>query len=293
MFIRGRARGQLEDVRAWLTRLGKALSVEVAGVEEDEEGGGPWPLPEGLGMMAEVKIDGLSVSLRYMDGQLVRGATRGNGVVGEDVTANVKAIDAIPSQLRSAVPGVVEVRGEVYMSRQDFDALNTERAENGAEPFSNPRNAASGSLRQLDPEETRRRRLGFFAYDVIVEQTEDDRCVTLVVGVRGRGMRRRRGRKLVLNIISGCASGHSALRSSLTLRLAAPLHVQAGGRLGGATDTGRRALRPAVVGLQLRSPLPALRQRSGRIKLLMYPMTSSFGMQVHIHVASSGWMLWN
>ena len=114
-----------------------------------------------LEMTAEPKIDGLSLSLRYEDGVLVQAATRGDGAVGENVTANARTIADIPQQLPAAAPSILEVRGEVYMSHDDFAALN---AADGAKVFANPRNAAAGSLRQIDPGVTARRPLRFFAY---------------------------------------------------------------------------------------------------------------------------------
>jgi DNA ligase (NAD+) len=120
---------------------------------------------DAIEIMAEPKIDGLSLGLRYQHGRLVQGATRGDGVTGEDVTANIRTLASVPERLAGAGwPEIIEIRGEIYMERTGFFALNEERAAAAESVFANPRNAAAGSLRQLDPSITARRPLKFFAY---------------------------------------------------------------------------------------------------------------------------------
>ncbi|HEV7377084.1 MAG TPA: NAD-dependent DNA ligase LigA [Pyrinomonadaceae bacterium] len=120
--------------------------------------------------VAELKIDGLSISLHYQDGLLVRGVTRGDGRVGEDVTQNARTIRSIPLRLKAGEKKLemeVEVRGEAYLSRSVFEKINAEREEEGAARFANPRNAAAGTIRQLDPKIVAARHLDMFAYDVL------------------------------------------------------------------------------------------------------------------------------
>jgi len=139
-----------EDVVDFVGRIRRFLRLA-----DDEE----------IAFSAEPKIDGLSMSLRYEDGLLVTGATRGDGSVGEDVTANVKTLADIPNRLKGkGAPAICEVRGEVYMTKRAFLALNKRQAEIGGQIFANPRNSAAGALRQKDPSITASRALGFFAY---------------------------------------------------------------------------------------------------------------------------------
>ena len=117
--------------------------------------------------VAELKFDGLAISLRYENGKLAVAATRGDGQVGEDVTRNIHTIRAIPRRLAARQPpGVLEVRGEVYMARKDFERLNARQQAAGLRTFINPRNTAAGAVRQLDPAMTAQRPLRFFAYGI-------------------------------------------------------------------------------------------------------------------------------
>ena len=139
-----------EDVVDFVARIRRFLKLD-----ENEK----------IAFSAEPKIDGLSMSLRYEDGELVTAATRGDGAEGEDVTANIRTIDEVPKKLNGKkIPRVTEVRGEVYMTKADFLKLNERQKEAGGQIFANPRNSAAGSLRQKDPKITASRPLGFFAY---------------------------------------------------------------------------------------------------------------------------------
>ena len=140
-----------EDIIDFVTRVRKFLSLPDNAVAE---------------FVAEPKIDGLSLSLRYESGHLVQAATRGDGSEGEDVTANINRVDAIPKILTGTPPAILEVRGELYMNRDDFLVLNSQQQDQGGRLFANPRNAAAGSLRQKNADITARRNLQFFAYSI-------------------------------------------------------------------------------------------------------------------------------
>jgi DNA ligase (NAD+) len=143
-----------EELQAWIQRMRNHLARE--GIEDPE-----------FEFVAEPKIDGLAMSLLYRDGVFERGATRGNGEVGEDVTHNIRTINSIPLRLEMEnPPALLEVRGEVYMSLPDFAALNERRAEAGLSTFMNPRNSAAGTIRQLDPKLAAERPLSFWAYQI-------------------------------------------------------------------------------------------------------------------------------
>lgn len=122
---------------------------------------------EAIEYVAELKIDGLSIALTYEDGLLVRGATRGDGVRGEEVTSNVRAIRAVPLRLKHAPPGSIEVRGEVHLPRSSFERINRQREQNGEPPFANPRNAAAGTMRNLDPALVAKRGLSAWFYQIV------------------------------------------------------------------------------------------------------------------------------
>ncbi len=151
MLSLGNARNE-EELRAWAKRVERALErLDISGRE--------------IRYVTEPKVDGLAISLTYENGFLTRGATRGDGRVGEDVTQNLRTISAIPLRIEDA-PELVEVRGEVYLPIAEFAKLNEQRAEAGETTFANPRNSAAGSLRQLDPKITASRPLSLWTYGI-------------------------------------------------------------------------------------------------------------------------------
>lgn len=184
--VGGRASSQFTEVRHLepLLSLGNVFSAEELRAFDERVRSG---LPAGskVEYVMEPKIDGLACSLIYENGKLVRAATRGDGVVGENVTANVRTIRSIPLTLKvpegEAVPELLDVRGEVYMPRQAFMRLNEQRAERGESEFANPRNAAAGSLRQLDPQVTASRSLSFFAYYLVGEGAQPKHSESLAL----------------------------------------------------------------------------------------------------------------
>jgi len=150
-----------DEMREWLKRIEKLLSPEEF---------------QKLDFFAELKMDGLATTLIYRDGILAQAATRGDGYTGEDITQNVKTIRHIPLRLRIEqvppkykIPSEIEIRGEIYMTKKAFEELNEEQKRKGEEPFANPRNAAAGSVRQLDPKITAKRKLAFFGYDIVTD----------------------------------------------------------------------------------------------------------------------------
>ena len=157
-----------EELRAFDERVRRGLGESGA-------------IPESVTYVAELKIDGLSIALTYEDGRLVRGATRGDGARGEDVTSNVRTIRTIPLALRNGAGGRIEVRGEVYLPRKAFERINKEREESGEPLFANPRNAAAGTMRNLDPKLVAKRGLSAFVYQLIPTNDTDGRRATTSV----------------------------------------------------------------------------------------------------------------
>ncbi len=147
-----------DELRAFDERVRKGAAMGTSGVVD---------------YVAELKIDGLSIALTYENGQLVRGATRGDGTHGEDVTHNVRTIRAIPLALKGGPKGSVEIRGEVYLPRAAFERMNKEREAADEPPFANPRNAAAGTMRNLEPSLVAKRGLSAFTYQVVTDASED------------------------------------------------------------------------------------------------------------------------
>lgn len=187
--VGGRASSQFTEVRHLepLLSLGNVFSAEELRAFDERVRSGLLAGSK-VEYVMEPKIDGLACSLIYENGKLVRAATRGDGVVGENVTANVRTIRSIPLTLKvpegEAVPELLDVRGEVYMPRQAFMRLNEQRAERGESEFANPRNAAAGSLRQLDPQVTASRSLSFFAYYLVGEGAQPKHSESLALLAR-------------------------------------------------------------------------------------------------------------
>ncbi|MBP9822190.1 MAG: NAD-dependent DNA ligase LigA [Candidatus Pacebacteria bacterium] len=139
----------IEDIQKWLERLSNLGIKEISG------------------FYCDLKMDGLAVELKYVDGFFIQGSTRGDGFIGEDITQNLKTINAIPLTLREKIAGEAYIRGEVFLTKKEFERINKEQAEKGGKIYANPRNTAAGSLRQLDSSITASRKLNFYAYDLI------------------------------------------------------------------------------------------------------------------------------
>ena len=260
-----------EELRAWVDRMRNHLARE--GIEDPE-----------FTFVAEPKIDGLAISLLYEDGVLVRGATRGNGEVGEDVTHNLRTIGSIPLRFEDAPP-LIEVRGEVYMSLPDFAALNERRAAAGLSTFMNPRNSAAGTIRQLDPKLAAERPLSMWCYgigrtegvslhvaltrawtgcrahgfrvngDVKVLDDEDavvKQCLALAGPPRRAGLRDRRRRRQGRRPRAAAPARARRARPALGDRLEVP-----------ADDEGHDAARHRVERRQVRRPAPVRGARAG------------------------------
>ncbi len=219
--VGGRADSQFQEVRHLepMLSLGNVFSAdELRAFDERVRSG----LPAGskVQYVMEPKIDGLACSLIYENGKLVRAATRGDGTIGENVTANVRTIRSIPLTLVTppgeTLPELLDVRGEVYMPRQAFMQLNEERAERGESEFANPRNAAAGSLRQLDPQVTASRQLAFFAYYLVGEGARDKHSESLAALSR-YGFKVSEGYKVVNSIEEGIqfVEDFNSIRASL------------------------------------------------------------------------------
>ena len=261
-----------QELRAWVARMRGHLARE--GIEEPE-----------FEFVVEPKIDGLAISLIYRDGLLERGATRGNGEIGEDVTHNLRTIGSIPLRVEDAPP-LLEVRGEVYMSLRDFQALNERRAEAGLSTFMNPRNSAAGTIRQLDPALAAERPLSMWCYGIGVTdglsfETHWEALQWLrehgfrvnadvkLLGQRGRGrdpvrglagaprgprFRDRRGRRQGLRPRAPAPPGRRRARPALGGRLEVP-----------ANDRGDAPRADHVERRQVRRPASLRGARAGRV----------------------------
>lgn len=173
-----------DELRSWVTRMRTHLARE--GIERSS-----------FEYVVEPKVDGLAISLLYRDGVLVRGATRGNGEIGEDVTHNLRTIGSVPLRIEDAPP-LLEVRGEIYMSLKDFAAVNERRAEAGLSTFMNPRNSAAGAVRQLDPSLMAERPLSMWAYQVgVAPELKFETHWQALEWLRGHGFRVNRDIKLL------------------------------------------------------------------------------------------------
>ncbi len=138
-----------EDIQKWLDRL---ANLDIKNIPE---------------FYCDLKMDGLAVELKYVDGVFVQGSTRGDGLIGEDITQNLKTIKSIPLKLNGPTSGEIYIRGEVFLTKKEFERINKEQGEKGGKMYANPRNTAAGSLRQLDPSITASRKLNFYAYDLM------------------------------------------------------------------------------------------------------------------------------
>ena len=162
-----RARRDAEEASGQGELLLSGDNEDQAGEDKSAGGAKPESPPPELGeLVCELKFDGLAVSLRYENGRLVQAATRGNGRVGEDITANILTIESVPHRLSAGAPEVLEARGEVYMPLAAFEALNAKQEAEGKPRYANPRNTAAGSLRQKDPSITATRGLSMWCYQV-------------------------------------------------------------------------------------------------------------------------------
>ena len=225
-----------EETEAWLARLRRAL------------GGSEPPA-----WVAELKIDGLSVTLRYERGILVRAATRGDGTTGEDVTAQARTIRSIPLRLRGDAPRLLSVRGEAYISKKGFEAINA--TLEGEKIYANPRNLASGALRMLDPRITAQRRLDFFAHSFGEIEGSRDREPARVLseggGLGAQGVPRRAA-------VRDAGRGGEGLRGPARAAARAPVRDRRHGRQGGRFRRPARAGGPrTVAALGRRVEVPA------------------------------------